>query len=47
LEKNIINNNLIKVNLDLFEKDLINAHKPLDKYFRFLCAKCHTRYDSK
>lgn len=37
---------LVKVDLDKFEKEIILAHKPLEKYFRFLCAQCHVKYDS-
>jgi|SRR3989344_6657823 len=49
LKRYVVNkkNNLVRVNLDLFEEEIIYAHKPLDKFFRFLCAKCHTKYDSK
>jgi len=49
LEKNIIDKEkrLIKVDLDKIEKEIILSHKPIDKYFRFLCSNCHTKYDSK
>ena len=49
LEKHFIDkkNGLVKVDLDQFEKEVISAHKPLEKYFKFLCSKCHVEYDSK
>jgi len=37
---------LVKVDLDKFSERIIEAHKPLDKYFRFLCSECHIKYDS-
>ena len=40
------NKNFITIDLDKFEKEIIESHKPLDKYFKFLCAKCHKEYDS-
>ena len=40
-------NQLVKVDLEKFEREIIEAHKPLDNYFRFLCVKCHKKYDSK
>jgi len=49
LKEHIIDlkNNLIEIDPDRIEKEIILAHKPIDKYFRFLCSKCHTKYDSK
>ena len=36
---------LIEIDLEKVEKEIIQAHQPIDKYFRFLCSKCHTEYD--
>jgi len=41
------NNKLIKIDLKKIEEEIISAHKPIDKYFKFLCSKCHIIYDSK
>ena len=38
---------LIKIDLDIIEKEIISAHRPIDRYFKFLCSKCHNKYDSK
>lgn len=40
------NKNLITIDLDKFEKEIIKSHIPLEKYFKFLCAKCHREYDT-
>ena len=49
LKRHIIDESkgIVKVDLEEFEKKIVAAHKPIDKYFKFLCAKCHTEYDSK
>ena len=49
LEKYLVDKNreIIKVDLDEVEQEIMSAHKPIDKYFKFLCAKCHTKYDSE
>lgn len=39
------NTKLLKLDLKKVEDEIINAHKPIDKYFLFLCAKCHLKYD--
>ena len=36
---------LIRVNLKEFERLFIESHKPIDKYFRFLCSESHVKYD--
>ncbi len=36
----------IRVDLDEVERRILNDHKPIEKYFRFLCATCHVEYDS-
>lgn len=48
LKKYIINfeKMLIKIDLEKIEQEIIEAHKPIDTCFRFLCAKCHIIYDS-
>jgi len=48
LKKYVCPNNqkLIKVDLNKFEKEIIEKHRPLEKYFKFLCSACHTLYDS-
>ena len=33
--------------LEIIEKEIINAHKPMDKFFKFLCSTCHREYDRK
>lgn len=49
LEKFVIDRekNLVRIDLDQFEKEILKSHQPLDKYFLFLCSGCHTEYDSK
>lgn len=49
LKRYILNqqDSLVKVNLKKFEDEIISSHLPLEKYFKFLCAKCHIIYDSK
>jgi len=42
-----VQKNLVKVDLDKFEKEITDSHNPLEEHFKFLCAKCHTEYDSK
>lgn len=41
------NKDLIQIDLQKVEEEIISAHKPIDKYFKFLCSKCHTKYDSR
>ena len=41
------NNMTIKVDLDLIEKEILEAHKPIDRYFKFLCHDCHIKYDKE
>lgn len=38
-------NGIIKANLENLEMKIIKAHQPIDKYFLFLCAECHKKYD--
>lgn len=41
------NNMIINVDLDIIEKEILKAHKPIDKSFKFLCHDCHENYDKK
>ena len=42
------NKNLVRIDdLEKVEKDILKAHKPMEKYFKFLCSSCHRKYDSK
>jgi len=49
LEKYVIDEKkkIVKVNLEKIEKEIVAGHKPIDKYFKFLCSECHANYDSK
>ncbi len=53
LIKGILDNNFMKspdnyeVDLYEFEQKFIDAHKPLEDVFFFLCADCHDEYDGK
>jgi hypothetical protein len=38
---------MVKVDLHKVEKEIMAAHMPIDKYFKFLCSKCHLKYDSQ
>tara|TARA_B110000211_G_C13931895_1_gene487554 strand:+ start:211 stop:867 length:657 start_codon:yes stop_codon:yes gene_type:complete len=38
--------NVIKINLNKFEEEFVNAHKPIEQTIKILCKKCHTKYDS-
>lgn len=42
-----INNDIIKIDLDLFEERFVEAHYPLESSLRILCRDCHRLYDSK
>jgi len=39
------NDNLVEVDLDNLEQEIVDSHRPIDEYFRFLCSKCHNIYD--
>ncbi len=39
-------NNIIQIDLKEIEDKIISAHKPINKFFVFLCAKCHIKYDN-
>jgi hypothetical protein len=41
------NNGVIKCDIDFAEKKILEAHQPIEKYFKFLCHSCHVEYDSK
>ena len=38
--------NIVQIDLKEIENTIMLAHKPIDKFFLFLCAKCHIKYDS-
>lgn len=38
-------NNRIQIDLKEIEDKIISAHKPINNFFLFLCAKCHLKYD--
>ncbi|MFZ2072412.1 MAG: hypothetical protein WA101_00635 [Minisyncoccia bacterium] len=40
-------NELVINNLKKVEEEIILKHKPIDKYFKFLCSSCHKKYDKK
>jgi hypothetical protein len=42
-----VNNGVIKCDIDVVEKLILEAHQPIEKYFKFLCHSCHLEYDSK
>lgn len=47
LESNFLDNkNIFRVNLEKFEKLFIDAHKPIEDQFYFLCQDCHRSYDN-
>lgn len=33
--------------LNRLEQEILDAHRPLSKTFKFICKPCHTEYDSK
>ncbi len=37
---------LIEVDIKEVEETIVKAHRPIDKYFLFLCAECHIKYDN-
>ena len=40
--------NLVSIpDLEELEKEILKAHKPMDKYFKFLCSTCHRKYDQR
>lgn len=39
------NKDLIQIDLQKVEEEIMSAHKPIDKCFKFLCSNCHTEYD--
>lgn len=46
LSKYKLSDDSVVVDLQTIEDEIISAHKPIDKYFKFLCSDCHTKYDS-
>lgn len=45
LSKYHIDEQNIKIDLDLVDREIIEAHMPIDDHFLFLCPKCHQKYD--
>lgn len=37
---------IIQVDLSKVIGEIVEAHKPLNEHFRFLCSECHGKYDS-
>lgn len=37
---------MIKVDLQKVIPEILEAHKPIEKHFMFLCPDCHAKYDS-
>lgn len=48
LEKYLVNKEkrLVEIDLVEVEKEILEAHQPIDRYFKFLCSKCHSKYDA-
>lgn len=46
IKKNVFRGGYFRVDLDLFEKQIVEAHQPISEYFIFLCRECHFKYDS-
>lgn len=38
-------NDKIKCDISAIEKEILNAHVPVEKIFKFLCRSCHKAYD--
>jgi len=38
---------IVKIDLENIENEIMAAHKPIDKYFKFLCSRCHAKYDAE
>jgi hypothetical protein len=37
---------VVQINLDLFEKDFIEKHQPIEETIKILCKSCHNEYDN-
>lgn len=46
-ENYAVGKDLYRVNLVEFEKKFVEAHKPFEDTFYFLCSDCHDKYDSE
>ncbi len=44
---NFNNNGIIRCDIELVEKKILEAHLPIEKCFKFLCHSCHLAYDSE
>ena len=38
---------IVRVNLQEAEQEIIDAHKPIEKYIILLCKSCHKAYDRR
>jgi 5-methylcytosine-specific restriction endonuclease McrA len=49
LKKYMINEKeqIIQVDLDRVTNEILEAHKPINEHFRFLCSECHRKYDKE
>jgi len=36
----------VKCDIEKVKKEILEAHLPIEKYFKFLCHSCHVAYDS-
>lgn len=46
LGKNIVGDEIVDLDLILFEKKFVELHYPLEKSFLILCKECHRKYDN-
>jgi len=47
LQNHAISEMVFNVNLKTIEKEILDAHQPLENHFLFLCKPCHKEYDRK
>jgi len=45
LYKYLDKDNHLRIDLEKIDKEILSAHKPIDKHFKFLCKSCHNKYD--
>jgi hypothetical protein len=46
LGKNIVDDKIIDLDLNLFEQRFVDFHYPLNESFLILCKQCHRKYDN-
>ena len=39
-------NGIVEIDLNIFEQEFKDFHKPFEKHIYFLCKECHTLYDN-